>query len=79
MLLHLCLVRGVQLVRVSCLTLAFLSLDLLLEELVGVRRQALQLVQATTQPRVLGLLVLVVGLRHDAIIEVVVRELQEYA
>ena len=43
----------------------------------GIRRQALQLVEATGQAWVLRLLVFVVRLRHYPVVEVVVRELEE--
>lgn len=58
---------------------SLLLLDLLLQKLVGVRCQALQLVEAAGKAWVLRLLVLVVRLRHYPVIEVVVRELQQNA
>ena len=60
-------------------TRSLLLLDLLLQKLEGVRGQALQLVEAAGKAWVLRLLVLVVWLRHDPVIEVVVRELQQNA
>ena len=66
-----------KLERSTADTRRLLLLDLLLQKLVSVSRKALQLMQAAGQPWILWLLVLVVGLRHYSVVEIIIRELQE--